>query len=141
MPVNTPDIKVANVRRLGGLVELVGESYQEAQAYAQVTTTYELEPQLNLSLASTTQQQPAEPADVCSCVPLFTLAQTLDHSTNTHTAKINVASSVLQERAVRDGLTFVAPYDDPYTIAGQGTIGDEILRQVTQLLYQDCCVL
>jgi threonine dehydratase len=24
----------------------------------------------------------------------------------------------------------VAPYDDPYTIAGQGTIGDEILRQI-----------
>lgn len=24
---------------------------------------------------------------------------------------------------------FVAPYDDPYTIAGQGTIGTEILRQ------------
>jgi threonine dehydratase len=36
MPINTPDIKVANVRRLGGLVELVGESYQEAQTYAQV---------------------------------------------------------------------------------------------------------
>jgi hypothetical protein len=36
MPVNTPDIKVNNVRRLGGLVELVGESYQEAQTYAQV---------------------------------------------------------------------------------------------------------
>jgi threonine dehydratase len=36
MPINTPDIKVANVRRLGGLVELIGESYQEAQAYAQV---------------------------------------------------------------------------------------------------------
>eukprot|EP00882_Tetradesmus_deserticola_P009548 GHRQ01010082.1.p1 GENE.GHRQ01010082.1~~GHRQ01010082.1.p1 ORF type:complete len:591 (+),score=253.76 GHRQ01010082.1:116-1888(+) len=69
MPINTPDIKVANVRRLGGLVELVGESYQEAQAYAQA-------------------------------------------------------------RAVRDGLTFVAPYDDPHTIAGQGTIGDEILRQI-----------
>lgn len=28
MPVNTPDIKVANVRKLGGQVELVGESYQ-----------------------------------------------------------------------------------------------------------------
>lgn len=39
MPVNTPDIKVINVRRLGGLVELVGESYQEAQAYAQVHTS------------------------------------------------------------------------------------------------------
>lgn len=36
----------------------------------------------------------------------------------------------VQERAVRDSLVFVAPYDDPHTIAGQGTIGDEILRQV-----------
>ena len=34
MPVTTPDIKVANVRRLGGTVELVGETYQEAQAHA-----------------------------------------------------------------------------------------------------------
>ena len=34
MPVTTPDIKVANVRRLGGTVELVGESYQEAQGHA-----------------------------------------------------------------------------------------------------------
>jgi len=70
MPVNTPDIKVANVRRLGGIVELIGESYQEAQAHA-------------------------------------------------------------QGRSVAEGLTFVAPYDDPYTIAGQGTIGDEIMRQVS----------
>ena len=30
---------------------------------------------------------------------------------------------------------FVAPYDDPYTIAGQGTIGTEILRQVQNLDY------
>ncbi|CAG9462069.1 unnamed protein product [Pedinophyceae sp. YPF-701] len=35
-----------------------------------------------------------------------------------------------QERATREGLTFVAPYDDPCVIAGQGTIGAEILRQV-----------
>ncbi|KAG1655823.1 hypothetical protein FOA52_008386 [Chlamydomonas sp. UWO 241] len=33
MPVSTPDIKVANVRRLGGIVELVGESYQETQVW------------------------------------------------------------------------------------------------------------
>jgi hypothetical protein len=37
---------------------------------------------------------------------------------------------LLQERAVRDNLTFVSAYDDPYIIAGQGTAGDEILRQV-----------
>jgi hypothetical protein len=69
MPMNTPDIKVSNVRRLGGEVCLVGESYQEAQAHAQA-------------------------------------------------------------RAAAEGLVFVAPYDDPYTIAGQGTIADEIMRQV-----------
>ncbi len=33
-------------------------------------------------------------------------------------------------RAAAEGLTFIPPYDDPYTIAGQGTVGDEILRQV-----------
>lgn len=35
MPTTTPDIKVKAVRALGGTVELVGESYQEAQAHAQ----------------------------------------------------------------------------------------------------------
>ena len=68
MPTNTPVIKVDAVRALGGTVELVGESYQETQAYAQ-------------------QQSAAE------------------------------------------GRVFIAPYDDPYTIAGQGTVAAEILRQ------------
>uniref|UniRef100_A0A7S3QRM5 Threonine dehydratase n=1 Tax=Dunaliella tertiolecta TaxID=3047 RepID=A0A7S3QRM5_DUNTE len=69
MPVNTPGIKVESVRKLGGTVELVGESYQETQAHA-------------------------------------------------------------VSRSIAEGLAFVPPYDDPFTIAGQGTIGDEILRQV-----------
>jgi threonine dehydratase len=68
MPLATPDIKVAAVRALGGTVDLVGESYQEAQARA-------------------------------------------------------------QERSAAEGRVFIAPYDDPYTIAGQGTIASEILRQ------------
>lgn len=38
MPTTTPDIKVKAVRALGGTVELVGESYQEAQAHAQAST-------------------------------------------------------------------------------------------------------
>lgn len=67
MPLNTPEIKVNAVRALGGNVELVGESYQETQAYAQA-------------------------------------------------------------KSQSDGIPFIAPYDDPYTIAGQGTIGAEILR-------------
>jgi len=68
MPTTTPNIKVDSVRRLGGHVDLHGESYTETQAYA-------------------------------------------------------------QGRAREEGRVFVAPYDDPYTIAGQGTVGQEILKQ------------
>jgi threonine dehydratase len=68
MPTTTPGIKVAAVRALGGRVELVGESYQEAQAAATAIST-------------------------------------------------------------ADGRAFIAPYDDPYTIAGQGTIAAELLRE------------
>ena len=28
-------------------------------------------------------------------------------------------------------MTFIPPYDDPYVIAGQGTIGAEIMRQLS----------
>src|SRR3972149_354621 len=35
----------------------------------------------------------------------------------------------------RRKLTFVHPYDDPDVIAGQGTIGMEILRQTTRPIY------
>ena len=36
MPVLAPDIKVQAVKRLGGTVKLVGETYTETQQYAQV---------------------------------------------------------------------------------------------------------
>ena len=36
MPVTTPEIKVNAVRKMGGTVELVGESYSETQLHAQV---------------------------------------------------------------------------------------------------------
>ena len=36
MPTTTPDIKVKAVLRLGGTVELVGDSYTETQTHAQV---------------------------------------------------------------------------------------------------------
>ena len=36
MPVTTPEIKIEAVRRLGGHVKLVGETYSETQTYAQV---------------------------------------------------------------------------------------------------------
>jgi threonine dehydratase len=42
-----------------------------------------------------------------------------------------VKCHVMQDTARQEGRVFVAPYDDPFTIAGQGTIGTEILRQLT----------
>ena len=32
---------------------------------------------------------------------------------------------------MRQGMVFIPPYDDPYIIAGQGTAGAEILRQLS----------
>jgi threonine dehydratase len=43
-----------------------------------------------------------------------------------------------QALARRDGLTFVHPYDDPHVIAGQGTVGLEMLADVPAL---DCIVV
>lgn len=39
MPVTTPEIKIEAVRRRGGQVKLVGETYSETQTYAQVSNT------------------------------------------------------------------------------------------------------
>lgn len=43
---------------------------------------------------------------------------------------------------VKYGLTNIAPFDDPYVIAGQGTIGMELLRQcnLENLKAVFCCV-
>ena len=44
--------------------------------------------------------------------------------------------------SISHGLTQIPPFDDPYVIAGQGTIGMEILRQtnLTELEAIFCCV-
>ncbi|MGD9944200.1 MAG: threonine ammonia-lyase, biosynthetic [Burkholderiaceae bacterium] len=39
------------------------------------------------------------------------------------------AAAAAYEQQAREGLTFVHPFDDPDVIAGQGTVGMEILRQ------------
>ncbi|KAG6557981.1 hypothetical protein Mapa_000160 [Marchantia paleacea] len=68
MPVTTPEIKWKSVKRLGATVVLVGDAYDETQAYA-------------------------------------------------------------KQRALDDGRVFVPPFDHPDIIAGQGTVGLEIVRQ------------
>ncbi|MBI5507080.1 MAG: threonine ammonia-lyase, biosynthetic [Deltaproteobacteria bacterium] len=73
MPVTTPSIKIDAVVALGAAVELVGDSYAEAELFA---------------------------------------------------------SALAGER----GLTLVHPYDDPDVIAGQATIGLEVLRQAGRTL-------
>lgn len=43
----------------------------------------------------------------------------------------DAAAAVAKTLCERDGLTYVHPFDDPDVIAGQGTVGMEILRQHT----------
>lgn len=74
MPVTTPEIKWKSVERLGATVILVGDSYDETQAYA-------------------------------------------------------------KQRSREEGRVFVPPFDHPDVIAGQGTIGMEIVRQVSGPLH------
>lgn len=74
MPVTTPEIKWKSVERLGATVILVGDSYDETQAYA-------------------------------------------------------------KQRSREEGRVFVPPFDHPDVIAGQGTIGMEIGRQVSGPLH------
>ena len=46
-----------------------------------------------------------------------------------HGEDFDAAKAEAHRRAVKFGLTDIPPFDDPYVIAGQGTIGMEILRQ------------
>ncbi|PIE41529.1 MAG: threonine ammonia-lyase, biosynthetic [Gammaproteobacteria bacterium] len=48
-----------------------------------------------------------------------------------HGDTFDEAYEYARQREAREGFTFVHPYDDPDVIAGQGTIGMEILRQHT----------
>nr|GMC82160.1 threonine dehydratase biosynthetic, chloroplastic-like [Ipomoea batatas] len=69
MPVTTPEIKWQSVEGFGATVVLVGDSYDEAQAYA-------------------------------------------------------------KNRAEEEGRSFIPPFDHPDVIAGQGTVGKEIMNQI-----------
>lgn len=70
MPLGTPKIKWEAVKRLGGNVELVGETYEETQAHA-------------------------------------------------------------KRRMEEEGKAFIPPFDDPDVIAGQGTVGMEVMTQAS----------
>jgi threonine dehydratase len=58
-----------------------------------------------------------------------------------HGESFDEAASHARELGAREQLSFVHPYDDPDVIAGQGTIGMEILRQHPDPIHAVfCCV-
>ena len=59
-----------------------------------------------------------------------------------HGEDFDAAKEEAQRREKLYGLTNIAPFDDPYVIAGQGTIGMELLRQTNleDLEAVFCCV-
>jgi threonine dehydratase len=46
---------------------------------------------------------------------------------------VDACVELARERAARDGLAFVHPFDDPDVVAGQGTLGLELLEDVPDL--------
>lgn len=121
MPVTTPQIKVDSVRRLGGTVQLHGESYTETQTYAWVRRYH--------SLAHSKVSWHGSILFTAACYLLLVTSCTASAYPK-HTALFMPCAATPQDRARSEGRVFIAPYDDPYTIAGQGTVGQEILRQV-----------
>ena len=67
--------------------------------------------------------------------PLTKIARTRDHGANVviEGANLSEALAVAEELAQAEGLVFVHPYDEPAVIAGQGTIGLELLGEVPDL--------
>lgn len=67
--------------------------------------------------------------------PLTKIARTRDHGANVviEGANLSEALTVAEGLAEAEGLVFVHPYDDPAVIAGQGTIGLELLGDVPDL--------
>jgi threonine dehydratase len=59
-------------------------------------------------------------------------AKVVLHGTDFDEAKVESA-----RLALAHGLTFVPPYDDPLVIAGQGTVGMEILKQMSDSEHLD----
>ena len=52
-----------------------------------------------------------------------------------HGDSFDVANKYAIARAAEEGMTFIPPYDDELVMAGQGTIGNEILRQWRDVEY------
>lgn len=59
-----------------------------------------------------------------------------------HGPDFDTAKAECDRRVLQDGLINIPPFDDPYVIAGQGTIGMELLRQtnIQKLEAIFCCV-
>lgn len=72
--------------------------------------------------------------------PTVKVQQTEGHGAKVilHGQKLEDAAQHAQALAKSEKLTFVHPYDDPKVIAGQGTIGLEMLRDVPEL---ECLVV
>ncbi len=52
-----------------------------------------------------------------------------------HGDSFDVANAYAKQRALDEGLTYIAPYDDEDVVAGQGTIGLELTQQWREMDY------
>ena len=148
-PTNSPQIKIDAVKELGGTVELVGESFYEAQVHAQVRPgvlvlcsgvqtmwqSHAISQQLGFMGGRTPRASPEEAPGkgagaVQAVVPVLgcpgrAALQARGWPLPACAQKNTPAppTTRVQARAAAEGRVFISAYDDPFTIAGQGTIG------------------
>jgi threonine dehydratase len=131
-------LKLENLQRTG--------SFKERGALNKLLSLTEKEKQRGVIAASA--GNPAQGVDYHACsrniraqivmplaTPLVKVAATRDFGAEVilHGANYDEAYEEALRRCREDGLTFIHPFDDLAVIAGQGTIGLELLEQVEDL--------
>lgn len=105
------------MKRMGAEVRLVGDTFDEANVRISKLAAIPLADDCSWRLPACPQ---------CSNAPqnALTAARKPTNHINRH------PQSYAKELARTEGRVFVPPFDDPDVIAGQGTVGMEILRQM-----------
>ncbi|HVF83560.1 MAG TPA: threonine ammonia-lyase [Sphingomicrobium sp.] len=67
--------------------------------------------------------------------PMMKVSQTEEHGARVrlHGERFDDAYALARQMEAEEGLVFVHPFDDPYIVAGAGTVGTELLEDVPDL--------
>ncbi len=104
-------------------MELVGESFYEAQVHAQVGLSGRTRLRFGSAVGPLRGSGPRGSQPMRGRASLCGRAYGPPASSILHLKPHSPRAPGVQARAAAEGRVFISAYDDPFTIAGQGTIG------------------